>query len=266
MKTLNVAIQKDYYMSIWHLMGFKRIFIGIVIPILGALMIGASFLPLGLMRDVLLAVGGAFVGQIISLIDYITELKNKISEAIKKARAAFLLGCDMGPFFMISPNDKVPRDIVDKAYRHITTELEVLRLSTAEDLLDLLKETVGKPVDDVLKNKIVLAVESTTEILATAEPPLHYIFNFGMKFAIGQVALVHMDVKYSVEVLQLLEDYSKNIRNNELYSDFYKEVIDKAIKMFMEEIDKKNRGELKMSDIQKASDFIEDIRISLHPS
>jgi hypothetical protein len=42
--------------------GFKEIFEGIVIPVLGALMIGISFLAVGLMRDVLLTLGGTFVG------------------------------------------------------------------------------------------------------------------------------------------------------------------------------------------------------------
>jgi hypothetical protein len=247
-------------------MGFKEIFGGIVIPVLGALIIGISFLALGSMRDVLLTLGGTFVGQITRFYDDVTQLKNKVFEANKKGKAAFLLGCDMGPFLLISGNTTISRNVVDKGYRHIATELEVLGLSIAEDLLDLLKETVSRPRDDVLESKIKMTLDYTTEILATIQSPLNYIFHFGLKFTTGQIILIRGSMTECENVLQILEDYSKEIKNKKLYSDFHKEVVDKAIKIFREEIDKKRRGEVNISDVQKVSDFIEDVRISLHPS
>jgi len=253
-------------MNIWHPMAFKRIFIGIGIPILGLLMIGASFLAPSSMRDVLLALGGGFIGQIVLFFEHITELKNKVSEATKKANAAFFLGWDLSQFFIITTSDKAKElvDIVDRTYEYVATELEVLGLHTAEDILGLLKEfrTVSEGPIDALR-KLDMVVDQTTEILAHLDPPLNYVFQFGVKFSVGQQILVQMDVKDGEKILQLLERYSKNIRSNELHSDFYKEVIDKAINIFMEEIDKKSRSEFKISDEQKAIDFIEEKRKKL---
>ena len=253
-------------MNLLHLRGFKTIFIGIVIPILGALMIGASFLPLGSTRDVLLAVGGAFVGQITSLAEYISESKNKISEATKRARTAFLLGWDLSIFFILTTSYSA-EDLaheIDRSYERVASELEVLGLHTAEDLLGLLKEfrelrvAPGRPMNDAFRRKFGLALDQTKEILAHFDPPLNYVFVFGLEFSAGQVMLRQADVKEGEKILQLLEGYSKNIRSIELYGSFSKEVIDKAIKIFTEELENKRRGEFNISDLQKAQDFINE--------
>jgi hypothetical protein len=62
----------------------------------------------------------------------------------------------------------------------------------------------------------------------------------------------------------MLEDCSKEIKNNKLYSDFHKEVVDKAIIILKDEINKKRSGNLNKSDVQRAFKFIEDIRVSLN--
>jgi len=253
-------------MNIGHLMHFKRIFIGIGIPILGVSMIGASFLAPSSMRDVLLALGGGFIGQIVLFFEHIIELKNKVSEATKKAIAAFLLGWDLSEFFMYTTSYNAEEfvDIVDKTYEYVAMELEVLGLHTAGDILGLLKEfrtASEKPKD--ASRELDLVLDQTKVILARFDPPLNYVFHFGVKFRAGQQILVQMDVKDGEKVLQLLERYSKNIRSNKLHSDFYKEVIDKAINIFMEEIDKKSRSEFKISDTQKAIDFVQEKRKKL---
>jgi len=253
-------------LNLLHLRGFKTIFIGIVIPILGALMIGASFLPLGSTRDVLLAVGGAFVGQITSLAEYISESKNKISEVTKRARTALLLGWDLSEFFIFATSYDAEdfAHEIDSSYERVARELEGLEIHTAEDVLGLLKEfrklrmVPGKPMNDEFSRKFDMALDQTREILAHFDPPLNYVFEFGVKFRTGQEMLKRMDVKEGEKILQLLERYSKNIRSIELYGDFSKEVIDKAIKIFTEELEKKRRGTFKVSDAQKAEDFINE--------
>jgi hypothetical protein len=255
-------------MGIWHLMSFKEILRGIIIPLLGALMLGVYFLAPGSIKDVLLAVGGAFVGQITIFYDDYIKLKNKVSEATKKGRAAFLLGCDLAPFLSLSEKFDMTDEVMIKAYRHIETELEVLGLSTTGALLSLLKETVGRPLDKVQKSRVDLIVNSITEILASIQPPLlNYIFHIGLKLTGGTIVLAHGMKEDGESALQALEDYNKKIINNKLYSNLYKEVVGRAIEIFREEIDEfRDKGKLDIPTVKKVSDFIEEVRIPLHPS
>jgi hypothetical protein len=190
-------------------------------------------------------------------------LKNKVFEANKKGKAAFLLGCDIGFFLYFGRSTKVPRDIVDDRYTHIEIELQVLGLNIATDLRELLKEIIGSPPNDVLNSKIKITLSYTKGSLAAIQSSLDYIFDFGFKFFAGQLILIHGSMAEGERYLQELEDCSKEIKNNKLYSDFHKEVVDKAIIILKDEINKKRSGNLNESDVQRAFKFIEDIRVSL---